>query len=141
MSQNQLKPVNSFLLKKYLERNKNKTFSQDEILNIVMPILEGLKEVHSKGYLHRDIAPDNIFLRENYLPVLIDFGSSRNAIGNKSRTLSAIVKPGYSPPEQYTFNSKQNATADIYAICAVMYEMITGKRPPESIHRQSEIFN
>ncbi len=128
-------------LKKYLEKNKNNAFSQDEILNIIMPILEGLKEVHSKGYLHRDIAPDNIFLRKIGLPVLIDFGSSRNSIGNKSKTLSAIIKPGYSPPEQYTFNSNQNASADIYAICAVIYEMVTKIIVPESTYRQTLAFN
>jgi len=117
-------------LEDYLEKNKNRQFTQDEILSIMMPIIEGLKEVHKIGYLHRDIAPDNIFLRKNSLPVLIDFGASRSAIGKKSQTLSAIVKQGYSPPEQYTATSKQDATTDIYALCAVMYEMITGNKPP-----------
>ncbi len=126
-------------LEKYLK--KNKKLSQNKILDIIWPILEGLKEVHSKGFIHRDIAPDNIFLRKNKSPVLIDFLASRDAINNKSKTLSAIIKPGYSPPEQYDFNSNQDATTDIYAVCAVMYEMITGKRPPESVDRQSSLFN
>ena len=125
----------------FLQRNRNRVFTKDEILSIMMPILEGLKFVHKKGYLHRDIAPDNIFLRKEQMPVLIDFGASRDAVGNKSRNMSAIIKAGYSPVEQYTANSKQNATADIYAISAVMYEMITKKRPPESNFRQTEIFN
>ncbi len=128
-------------LEDYLEKNPNKSFSKEEILQIIMPILEGLKEVHKEGFLHRDIAPDNIFLRKNKLPVLIDFGASRNALGGKSQTLSAIVKAGYSPPEQYTSISTQDATTDIYAICAVMYKMITGKKPPESTDRQTLIFN
>lgn len=128
-------------LEDYLKRYLGKHFNQDEILSIMMPIIEGLKDVHKQGFLHRDIAPDNIFLRVNKLPVLIDFGASRNAIGTKSQNISAIVKHGYSPPEQYTSNSSQNVTTDLYAVCAVMYEMITGKKPPESTHRQSEVFN
>ena len=128
-------------LEDYLKKDPNRVYSQDEILSIIMPIIEGLKSVHQEGFLHRDIAPDNILLRKNRMPVLIDFGASRNAIGTKSQTLSAIVKHGYSPPEQYTSNSKQDATTDIYAICAVLYEMITGKKPPESSARQMALLN
>ena len=128
-------------LDSFLKPNNNRVFTKDEILSIMMPILEGLKFVHKKGYLHRDIAPDNIFLRDGQMPVLIDFGASRNAVGNKSQNMSAIIKAGYSPVEQYTANSSQKETADIYAISAVMYEIVTKKRPPESNFRQTEMFN
>lgn len=126
-------------LERYLKESRNRQFSEDEILSIMMPIIEGLKEVHRKGYLHRDIAPDNIFLREQDLPVLIDFGASRSAVGSKTKGMSAIVKHGYSPSEQYTSSSEQDASSDIYALCAVMYEMITGKKPPESTYRLQEV--
>ncbi len=128
-------------LEEYLERKKSKKFTQDEILSVMMPIIEGLKAVHQAGVLHRDIAPDNIFLRVNKVPILIDFGASRNAIGVKSQNISAIVKHGYSPPEQYTSNSVQDTTTDLYAISAVIYEMITGYKPPESTQRQTEVLN
>jgi len=128
-------------LEDYINQHPNKQYTQDEILSVLMPIIEGLKAVHEQGFLHRDIAPDNIFLRINKPPILIDFGASRNALGTKSQNISAIVKHGYSPPEQYTSNSNQDATTDLYAISAVMYEMITGKKPPESNHRQIEVFN
>lgn len=128
-------------LEDYLEAYPNKKFSQDEILSIMMPIIEGLKAVHAKGFLHRDIAPDNIFLRESKPPVLIDFGASRNALGVESQNISAIVKHGYSPPEQYSANSQQDVTTDLYALSAVMYQMIAGKKPPESTHRQIDVFN
>ena len=124
----------------YLSQNRGKKFDRDEILYIMMPILEGLKEVHQKGFLHRDIAPDNIYLRDNDSSILIDFGASRNALAVKSQTISAIVKAGYSPPEQYTSSSRQNETTDLYAISAVIYEMITGNKPSESSHRQTEVF-
>jgi len=128
-------------LEDYINQHPNKQYTQDEILSVLMPIIEGLKAVHEQGFLHRDIAPDNIFLRINRPPILIDFGASRNALGTKSQNISAIVKHGYSPPEQYTSDSAQDTTTDLYAISAVMYEMITGKRPPESTHRQTQIFN
>jgi serine/threonine protein kinase len=114
-------------LEDYLKRHPNKHYTQVEILSVLMPIIEGLKAVHNKGYLHRDIASDNIFLRIDKLPILIDFGASRNALGVKSQSISAIVKHGYSPPEQYASNSTQDATSDLYAMSAVMYEMIAGK--------------
>ncbi len=128
-------------LDNYLKRYKDKKFTQEEILSVMMPIIEGLKAVHNQGFLHRDISPDNIFLRVTKPPVLIDFGASRNALGVQSQNISAIIKIGYSPPEQYTSNTKQNETTDLYAISAVIYQMITGEKPPESTHRQSEVFN
>jgi len=128
-------------LEDYLIRHPNKKFSQDEILSVMMPIIEGLKAVHTEGFLHRDIAPDNIFLRQTKPPILIDFGASRNALGVQSQSIEAIVKHGYSPPEQYiSRTSKQNETTDLYAISAVIYQMITGTKPPESTERQSEVF-
>jgi len=128
-------------LESYLSRHHPRQYTKDEILFVMMPIIEGLKAVHEEGFLHRDIAPDNIFLRRNKPSILIDFGASRNALGVKSQNISAIVKQGYSPPEQYTSSSKQDATTDLYAISAVIFEMITGKKAPESTHRQTEMFN
>ena len=121
----------------YLKRYP--TLKEEDIIKIVMPILEGTKETHSKGVLHRDIAPDNIFLKKNGMPMLIDFGSARNAIAKESQTLSAIAKDGYSPPEQYTVNKEQTPATDIYALGAVMYRMVTGEKPPNSTQRQTDI--
>ena len=128
-------------LEKYLKKNRGLEFDRDEIVYHIMPIIEGLKAVHKKGFLHRDIAPDNIYLRKNNSSVLIDFGASRNALGIQSLPISAIVKQGYSPIEQYSLNSKQNETTDLYAVSAVIYEMITGKRPSEATYRQTEMFD
>ena len=125
----------------YLSLRENKVFTEDEILSIIMPILEGLKVVHSKGFLHRDIAPDNIYLRKDSLPLLIDFGAARQAVGELSHSISAIAKQGYSPPEQYTSNRNQTNSTDLYAISAVMYRLLTGKKPPESTHRQTALLN
>lgn len=105
--------------------------SQNDIMEIIMPILEGLKEVHSYNYLHRDIKPGNILLRTNTLPVLIDFGASKLALGEVSKSITSILTEGYAPPEQYSTDvKKQGAFTDLYALAAVMHKMITGEVPP-----------
>ena len=126
-------------LKEYLHRHN--TLKEEEILSIMMPILEGTKYVHEQGFLHRDIAPDNIYLTKNGMPILIDFGAARDAIAEESKNISSIVKEGYSSPEQYTINNKQNASSDIYALGAVFYRLITGKVPANAPHRQTALLN
>ena len=121
-------------LQVYLNKTK-KSLSEEEIYNIIMPILDGLKEVHSYEYLHRDIKPGNIFLRRNGTPMLIDFGASRFAMGAKSKSLSVVLTEGYAPKEQYSSTSKQDAYTDLYSIGAVMYKMATGKAPVEASAR------
>src|SRR5262245_8723092 len=107
---------------------------QAELDRILTPLLDALEFVHKANFLHRDIAPDNIIIRKDGSPVLIDFGSGRGEM--ISRTVSALVKPGYSPYEQYATNaSKQGPWSDIYALGATLYHAITGKRPPDSPSR------
>lgn len=110
--------------------------SQVEIDAIVEPILSALDTIHRNDLLHRDIAPDNIYIRDDGSPVLIDFGSAREAIAQRTKTLSAIVKTGYSPAEQYsTRGSGQGPWSDIYAFAATLYRAITGEHPEEATDR------
>ena len=121
-------------LDEYLKSYNGKV-DESDIYNIIMPILDGLKEVHSVDYLHRDIKPANIFIREKGSPMLIDFGASRLAMGSKSKSLSVVLTEGYAPKEQYSSTSKQGAYTDLYAVGAVMYKMATGGVPSESSTR------
>ena len=119
-------------LSQYLKQNGT-PLSQEEILSIMMPILEGLKEVHKYNYLHRDIKPGNILLRKNKSPVLIDFGSSKLAMGEASKSITSMLTEGYAPMEQYSTDvKKQGPFSDLYAVGAVIYKMITGDVPPSS---------
>ena len=119
-------------LDKYMKQNLP-PLGQEEILGIIMPILEGLKEVHKYNYLHRDIKPGNILLRTNNDPVLIDFGASKIALGDVSKSITTILTMGYAPPEQYSSDvKKQGAFTDLYSIAAVMHKMITGEVPPDA---------
>lgn len=109
---------------------------QGEIDAIVAPLLDALAFIHDADFLHRDIAPDNIIVRTDGSPVLIDFGSARGDIARHSRTVSALVKPGYSPYEQYAeTGNQQGPWTDIYALGATLYHVVTGRRPPDSPSR------
>src|SRR5215813_7761164 len=80
--------------------------SEAELMRVLMPILDGLELVHNAGFIHRDIKPDNIHIRSDGSPVLLDFGSARYALGH-SRTVTILVAPGYAPFEQY-YSSGEN---------------------------------
>ena len=109
---------------------------QAELDRIVAPLLDALEMVHKGDFLHRDIAPDNIIIRKDGSPVLIDFGSARGEIASHSKTVSALVKPGYSPYEQYATTTRQQGPwTDIYALGATLYHAIAGKRPPDAPSR------
>ncbi|WP_072395330.1 serine/threonine-protein kinase [Hyphomicrobium sp. CS1GBMeth3] len=109
---------------------------QKELDAIVAPLLDALELIHKQDFLHRDIAPDNIIIRKDGSPVLIDFGSARGEILAHSKTVSALVKPGYSPYEQYAETSRQQGPwTDIYALAATLYHAVTGKRPADSPSR------
>lgn len=110
--------------------------TQAEIDNLMHPLLDALEAVHAKDLLHRDIAPDNIMIRPDGKPCLIDFGSARFKIAEQSNLLSVIIKTGYSPPEQYAASGRaQGPWSDIYALGATLYHAVTGMAPPEAPDR------
>ena len=120
-------------LKQWLQRQP--TPPADVLKGLVAPLLDGIEKVHSAGFLHRDIKPDNIFVRKRGDPVLIDFGSARQAIAGTTHTLTTLVTPGYAPFEQYSAGSEQGPWTDIYAMGAVMFYAVTGRNPPDAIAR------
>lgn len=112
-------------------------FTYSQAVGLVIPIIDALEEVHKTNLIHRDIAPDNILVRPNGSTVLIDFGAARTASAKRTHSLSVVVKPGYAPPEQYYSRGEQGEWTDIYALCATLYKLITGKTPPPSLDRQA----
>ncbi|MEO7390614.1 MAG: protein kinase [Ramlibacter sp.] len=112
---------------------QNAPLSQRSLLSIIYPLLDGLEAVHKTGFLHRDIKPDNIYVRADGTPVLLDFGAARRVTANKDMT--NIVSPGFAPFEQYHSHGNQGPWTDIYSLGAVMYWMTTGKKPIESAAR------
>ncbi len=112
---------------------------EDALTAIFLPIMDGLREVHALGLLHRDIKPGNIYLRREGPPMLIDFGAARAALGEHSKSLSVLVTQGYAPVEQYSSHSNQGPWTDVYALGATMHRCITGDVPMDSSARLTAV--
>jgi serine/threonine protein kinase len=109
--------------------------TQGELEAIFIPLIEGLKYIHDKGLLHRDVKPENIFLTSKGDPMLIDFGSARIAIGERSKALTQVLTPHFAPIEQYRTKGSFTPALDLYGLAACMYQAITGKLPEEAPNR------
>lgn len=107
----------------------------DTAIDMIKPILTALDKVHEQGIIHRDIAPDNIFITDDGRIKIIDFGASRFATTKHSKSLSVMLKPGYSPEEQYRSGGDQGTWTDVYAVAATFYKMITGVTPDDAMDR------
>ena len=99
-----------------------------------------LKSLHKENIIHRDVAPDNIFIcTKNEIRVkLMDLGAAKLA-DNTDDVIDIVLKPGYAPPEQYEKNENISPSMDMYALGATLYVMLTGKKPDESTNRKNRI--
>ena len=125
-------PLNEFL--------KHNSMDVDQCVLVMQGICAALKSVHEAKIIHRDISPDNIYLCSNGTVKLIDFGAARFSKKEEQEVvrMTQVMKPGFSPPEQYQAISEQGAWTDIYALGATLYYMITGTKPIESTNRKAE---
>ena len=103
--------------------------------DIMMRVMDGLREVHAQGLLHRDISPDNIYLTRQGPIKILDFGAARFEAGERSQSLSVVLKEGYAPEEQYRRSGHQGPWTDVYASAATLYRAITGVIPPPALDR------
>jgi serine/threonine protein kinase len=110
-------------------------FNERSLWNMVRPIAEGLDRAHRVGVLHRDIKPPNILINEDGRPVLIDFGSARFEAAEATSTKVTFHTPPYAAIEQYVKTYPQGPWTDIYALGVVLYECVTGEKPPEVLER------
>ena len=104
-------------------------FTEQELVNMTFTLCEGLALIHQDGYVHRDIKPQNIVLRSDMQPVLIDFGAARQAIESKTKAVTAILTPGYAPVEQYDQTTEAvGPWSDIYALGMVLYRCVSASK-------------
>ena len=133
----------SYFVMDYIEGISFKTYianhggkvSVDDALNVMIPVLRALTAVHAEGFIHRDVTPDNIYITKDGMVKLLDFGSARYSIGDKSKSLDVILKVGYAPKEQYIRRSRQGPYTDVYSCAACFYAALTGFLPPEALER------
>ncbi len=121
----------------YIKEHGGK-ISVNDAQKILVPVMDALTAVHSHGIIHRDVTPDNIYIKNDGSVILLDFGAARYSLGDKSRSLDVILKRGFAPKEQYSMKSKQGPFTDVYSLGATFYFAITGKRPPDSVDRVDE---
>nr|VFK15358.1 MAG: Serine/threonine protein kinase [Candidatus Kentron sp. LPFa] len=124
-------------LREYLE-TRGGSIPWQEAFALLGPVIDTLRQVHQAGLLHRDISPENIYLTHDDKIKLLDFGAAREVTGERSVTLSVVLKAGYAPEEQYRKKAKQDPWTDIYALCATLYRAITGQPPPTALDRLHE---
>ena len=107
--------------------------------HIIVQIALALSEIHASGIVHSDISPANILMEPSGDVKLVDFGASRSFLNKTGETRTVQVKPGFTPPEQYTGSTMQlGPWTDIYALACTFYRMVTGKLPPpEAAARKS----
>ncbi|GAA4041370.1 hypothetical protein GCM10022281_22970 [Sphingomonas rosea] len=110
-------------------------WNERSLLAIIRPVAEGLDRAHRVGVLHRDIKPPNILINDSGKPVLIDFGSARFEAAEATSTKVTFHTPPYAAIEQYVKTFEQGPWTDIYALGVVLYECVTGTKPPEVLER------
>ena len=124
-------------LKQYMQKYGRLTLSDS--MPIIMPVMNALEKIHAKNMIHRDVSPSNIMILSDGRVRLLDFGAAKDISleTQNMTTMSAVYKMGYSPIEQLTRDMNQGPYSDIYALCATIYEMLTGSTPPSPLNRLS----
>ncbi|WP_300784247.1 serine/threonine-protein kinase [Enhydrobacter sp.] len=119
-----------------LLREPDRRLAPDDVRRLADGLLSGLAAVHAQNFLHRDIKPSNIIIRRDSVPILIDFGAARQAMGGRTRTFTGVLTPQYAPIEQYALeSSNQGPWSDIYSAAAVLHHAVAGHPPPEAASR------
>ncbi len=109
-----------------------------QAVNYMAQIADAVGYIHRRSILHRDIKPDNILITADYRAILIDFGSAREFINDKTQAQTSILTHGYAPTEQYSTNSRKGAYTDIYALGATFYFVLTGTVPLDAAARLTD---
>ena len=121
-------------LQNYINK-RNDRLSEKFLQTVLPPLIDALKMIHDRGYLHLDIKPGNIQIRQGGIPLLLDFGAIHQRQLSRHDQVGHVTSNGYSPIEQYNRNGYMGPWTDIYALGATLYTCISGKPPPPANRR------
>lgn len=122
-------------LQSYIKRHKG-NMSEQFLMAVFLPLLDGLKTIHQNGLLHLDVKPGNIHLREGAKPLLLDFGAAHEMMQTRQFQANQVITPGFSPIEQLDPGGYVGPWTDIYAIGATIRACIEGAPPMSSTKRR-----
>lgn len=118
-------------LQEYEKEHKGK-ISEKQAEILLEPVINALAYIHSIGIVHCDISPDNLIFNKEGQLKLIDFGAAKN---KKKEKEEQYCKGGYTAPEQYLEKEFVGPWSDVYSLCVVWYEMLTGIKVPPAVER------
>lgn len=124
-------------LQEFIQKNRS-MITENFIRNVFTKLLNGLREVHSHKLLHLDLKPSNIYMRNDYTPVLIDFGAARQTLASDTPMLKPMYTPGFASPEHYAQRELLGPWSDIYSVGASMYACIAGSAPQAADSRNEK---
>lgn len=124
-------------LQEFIHRNRA-AVTENFLRNVFTKLLNGLREVHSHKLLHLDLKPSNIYMRNDYTPVLIDFGAARQTLASDTPMLKPMYTPGFASPEHYTQREFLGPWSDVYSIGASMYACLAGSAPQAADSRMEK---
>lgn len=124
-----------------LSEKPNRKFDPTVAVDFMMPIINSLEMLHDAGIYHLDIAPNNVFMTLDGRVKLIDFSAYRHVTTSHSRSLSVLVKAGFSAEELYRSNGDLGAHTDVYSLGAMLYRLLTGEVPPDAMSRRMNLEN
>ncbi len=113
--------------------------SENEAVPIIERVADALATMHASGFIHRDLKPDNIVQTKDGRTVLIDFGTAKQFVREKTQKLTPMLTPGYAPLEQYSTQARFDHRLDIYALGATLYHLLTGEVPVSAVERAAGV--
>jgi serine/threonine protein kinase len=119
-------------------QNNHAQITENFMRNVFTKLLNGLREVHSHKLLHLDLKPSNIYMRNDYTPVLIDFGAARQTLASDTPMLKPMYTPGFASPEHYHQRELLGPWSDIYSVGASMYACLAGSGLQAADSRQKK---
>ena len=121
-------------LQEFIQKSRL-VITENFIRNVFTKVLNGLREVHAHKLLHLDLKPSNIYMRNDYTPVLIDFGAARQTLATDTPMLKPMYTPGFASPEHYNQREFLGPWSDLYSIGACMYACLSASSPQSADNR------